>query len=150
MQGSRDCEDGNRWTDGVYSRIKSITVSHCSIINGIHVEYHLKGDNDDYVIGAPQDGGQRGTTTLIDLDDGLEFTKIEGYSWKCGDVNQICGDVNQISSLTFTTNMRKKDGPYGSAQGDYFRSNPKGKIVSLYGRSSDYLNQLGFYSQVLK
>lgn len=50
-----------------------------------------------------------------------------------------------ISSVTFVTN-KKTYGPYGAVQGRLFQSSPLGKVVGFFGKSGNYVDVIGTFT----
>jgi len=53
-----------------------------------------------------------------------------------------------VTSLTFVTN-KQTYGPYGTITDKKFESMLHGKVVGFYGRSEDFLDQIGVITEVL-
>ena len=56
--------------------------------------------------------------------------------------------LNVITSLTFVTNNARSYGPFGKGRGTPFHTQMQnnGRIVGFFGRSSQYLNAIGVYT----
>ncbi|CAO2146672.1 unnamed protein product, partial [Urochloa humidicola] len=119
-------------------RLDSITISSGTIIDSIEFSY---SDHDGlcHIIGPW--GGCEGKNKIIQLHP-AEF--LTGISGTIGPFKSL---LNVITSLTFVTNARSY-GPFGKGHGTPFHTQMQnnGMIVGFFGRSSQYLNAIGVYT----
>ncbi|CAN6372901.1 unnamed protein product [Urochloa humidicola] len=119
-------------------RLDRVTIRSGTIIDAIEFSYT---DKDGQYHTAGPWGGQGGGNNSFQLGPS-EFLK--GVS---GSIRQLENKMTVITSLTFVTNARSY-GPFGKGRGTPFHTQMQNNrmIVGFFGRSSQYLNALGVYT----
>jgi len=75
----------------------------------------------------------------IKLEDGEYIAKVKGSYGLVG------ASGNAVSSLELTTSTGRVFGPYGTQSAATFETEAPAKIVGFFGRSSNYVRELGIY-----
>ncbi|KAL5510318.1 hypothetical protein EMCRGX_G005845 [Ephydatia muelleri] len=125
---------GNSFDDtaGNIIGVTSITIHHGNQVDGIQATY-LRTDNSTFE--GPYHGGNGGSPTTINF--AADEVIVEVY----GKTNNVL-----VDQITFVT--RKRDGstqtygPYGMTGETPF--SVKGRVASLFGRSGNLLDAIGF------
>ncbi|XP_059644726.1 mannose/glucose-specific lectin-like [Cornus florida] len=117
-------------------KVKKLTIfTDNGIIKSFEIEYEYKG------ISKPiKHGGEGGTASepakLGDSECLISMTVCVGKS----------GDDDVVTSLTFKTNLGNQFGPYGKpTETSYTSPTGHGNIIGFFGRSDEYVNQIGAY-----
>ena len=129
---------GLAWNDPVETHsphivgIKAIRIRHADRIDSIQVTYLLT-DGSTYI--APKHGGDGGSETNVEFDEGEEIVKV------LASVNRL---VVQLTFFTKSANgIEKKYGPFGEKGATPYQVT--GKMVGVFGRSGELLEAIGFY-----
>jgi len=71
------------------------------------------------------------------------LTQIEGYYG----VTRVGNAIPAVTAITFHTNLKKVHGPYGGGKEPNFThfQSSVGKIVGIFGRTGNVVDQLGVF-----
>ncbi|KAF2911613.1 mannose/glucose-specific lectin [Oryza sativa Japonica Group] len=118
-------------------RLESITISCGAVVDSLAFTY---ADKNGHKHAAGPWGGNGGRIHKIELGPSEFVTKVYGTIGPFGKFSSV------ITSIHFTTNADRY-GPFGQGTGTRFEApmHSDGSIVGFFGRTSSYVDAIGFY-----
>ncbi|XP_059652217.1 mannose/glucose-specific lectin-like [Cornus florida] len=130
-------QGGKPWDDGIYTGIRQLIIHSDVVIDSIQIEYDQNGQSKL----SEKHGGEGGGGKTVKLDYPSEYL-LSIWGYYSSDCALTC-----VQSLTIESNKRIY-GPFGTEKGKYFKFPlTRGKIIGFHGRSSNYLDCFGAYSE---